>query len=345
LTGHPTPPEEKKARARRALLSRPRHEISHSSSPSPPHPSIEPAEARAAELTRRAPRPAEPASGTPISGGRAMPEATAQQPTASERRRMYRDLALALRCGLRDAAAGFSFLRLRGLRALLRALRSAADADARLFRDAQLIRDLQVVPVLFEHSLRKASDSAVVTVGQVLGIEPARLRNPATDSEVVLALRVLEECCLLCSDCAAAAHRHNAVKVILNILMTRGILEQRACFDTLLALLVDCSENLMDFKELEGLNKIADIVKDTNRDDHVRLKCAEFLLLYSGSAIDGYRADSEFNMQEDLRQLFGEKCSTFICSMNLFKPTLDQQVQQSELSFLAEHVLDCMQPY
>jgi len=33
-------------------------------------------------------------------------------------------------------------------------------------------------------------------------------------------------------------------QVVLNILITRGILEQRACLDTLLALLVDCSENL-----------------------------------------------------------------------------------------------------
>jgi hypothetical protein len=58
---------------------------------------------------------------------------------------MYRDLAQSLRCGLRDASAGFSFLRLRGLRALLRALRSAAaaDADARLFRHSQALRDLQ----------------------------------------------------------------------------------------------------------------------------------------------------------------------------------------------------------
>ena len=73
-----------------------------------------------------------------------------------------------------------------------------------------------VVPVLFEHSLRKASGGdVVVTVAQVLGMEPAaaRLRNPATDSEVVLALRVLQGCCLLCPPCAAAAHRYNAVKV------------------------------------------------------------------------------------------------------------------------------------
>ena len=41
---------------------------------------------------------------------------------------MYRDLPLSLRCGLHNAAAGFSFLRLCGLRALLRALRSVADA-------------------------------------------------------------------------------------------------------------------------------------------------------------------------------------------------------------------------
>ncbi|CAD6211683.1 unnamed protein product [Miscanthus lutarioriparius] len=280
-----------------------------------------------------------------------------RRPTAAERRRMYRDLALSLRCGLRDAAAGFSFLRLRGLRALLRALRSVADAgaDAGPFRDSQSIRDLQgkvptssLIPVLFEHSLRKAAATgagdAVLTVAQVLGMEPAaaRLRNPATDSEVVLALRVLEGCCLLCPACAAAAHRYNAVKVVLNILMTRGILEQRACLDTLLALLVDCSENLTDFKEQDGLNSIAAIVKDANRDDHVRLKCSEFLLLYSGNAKENCVADSESNMQQDLEKAFGEKCASFICSMNLFSSTLDSQMRQSELNFLAEHVLDYM---
>ncbi|KAG2550994.1 uncharacterized protein LOC120651923 [Panicum virgatum] len=268
--------------------------------------------------------------------------------TASERRRMYRDLALALRCGLRDAAAGLSFLRLRGLRALLRALR-ATDADLGLFRDSQAIRDLQVVPVLFEHSLRRATagGDAVVTVAQVLGMEPAaaRLRNPATDSEVVLALRVLQGCCLLCPACAAAAHRYDAVKVVLDILMTRGILEQRACLDTLLALLVDCSKNQMDFKEQYGLNKIANIVKDSDRDDHVRFKCSEFLLLYSENAEENCGVAFKSNIQEDLKKLFGEKCASFICSLNLFSSALDSQARQSELSFLAQQVLYYMQPY
>lgn len=87
----------------------------------------------------------EPAEADAAAAAAAAAAVSHRRPTASERRRMYRDLALSLRCGLRDAAAGFSFLRLRGLRALLRALRSAADADAYagLFRDSQSIRDLQ----------------------------------------------------------------------------------------------------------------------------------------------------------------------------------------------------------
>ncbi|KAF0920267.1 hypothetical protein E2562_034116 [Oryza meyeriana var. granulata] len=57
-------------------------------------------------------------------------------------------------------------------------------------------------------------DDTVVTIGQVLGIEPAvKFRNPATDSKVALGLRVLDGCCLLCRDCAAVAHQYNAVKV------------------------------------------------------------------------------------------------------------------------------------
>lgn len=96
-------------------------------------------------LTRRATGGAMPGAMEPAEANAAAAAAAGRRPTASERRRMYRDLALSLRCGLRDAAAGFSFLRLRGLRALLRALRSTsdADADAGLFRDSQSIRDLQ----------------------------------------------------------------------------------------------------------------------------------------------------------------------------------------------------------
>lgn len=70
---------------------------------------------------------------------------------ALARRRLYREVTLALRSGLRDAKADFSFLRARGLRSLLGFLRSTASAadDARLllFRHSQSIPDLQgIVP-------------------------------------------------------------------------------------------------------------------------------------------------------------------------------------------------------
>lgn len=67
---------------------------------------------------------------------------------ALSRRRVYREVTLALRSGLRDAQADFSFLRTRGLRRLLKFLRSSAAAAAsdeslRLFRHSQSLPDLQ----------------------------------------------------------------------------------------------------------------------------------------------------------------------------------------------------------
>jgi hypothetical protein len=63
------------------------------------------------------------------------------------RRRLYREVTLALRAGLRDAKAEFSFLRARGLRSLLGFLRSTAsapdDSQLLLFRHSQSIPDLQ----------------------------------------------------------------------------------------------------------------------------------------------------------------------------------------------------------
>jgi hypothetical protein len=63
------------------------------------------------------------------------------------RRRLYREVTLALQTGLRDAKADFSFLRARGLRSLLGFLRSTAsatdDAPLLLFRHSQSIPDLQ----------------------------------------------------------------------------------------------------------------------------------------------------------------------------------------------------------
>lgn len=59
--------------------------------------------------------------------------------------RLYREVTLALRTGLRDARSDFSFLRLHGLRNILKFLRSVAASDStiNLFCHTQTIPDLQ----------------------------------------------------------------------------------------------------------------------------------------------------------------------------------------------------------
>ncbi|CAA0840889.1 binding [Striga hermonthica] len=62
-----------------------------------------------------------------------------------ERQRLYRELTLSIRAGLREARAEFSFLRIRGLRSLLKFLQSVAQSEATidLFHHSQSIPQLQ----------------------------------------------------------------------------------------------------------------------------------------------------------------------------------------------------------
>lgn len=71
--------------------------------------------------------------------------AVAELVKSLDKERLYREIALALRTGLKDAAAEFSFLRLRALRTLLNFLRSVAASDITisLFSHSQSIPDLQ----------------------------------------------------------------------------------------------------------------------------------------------------------------------------------------------------------
>uniref|UniRef100_A0A453QHV8 Uncharacterized protein n=1 Tax=Aegilops tauschii subsp. strangulata TaxID=200361 RepID=A0A453QHV8_AEGTS len=69
-----------------------------------------------------------------------------------------------------------------------------------------------VIPVLFQNSLHQPKDPAV-TLDHIFGVEPAKITSPSTDSEIALALRVLEGCCLLYSRCTALAHKYKAVQV------------------------------------------------------------------------------------------------------------------------------------
>jgi len=264
---------------------------------------------------------------------------------ALARRRLYREVTLALRSGLRDAKADFSFLRARGLRSLLGFLRSTASAadDARLllFRHSQSIPDLQVIPVLFQNSLHQPKEDPVVTLDHIFGTEPMRITSPSTDSEIALALRVLEGCCLLYSRCTALAHKYKAVKVLLNILANRGPTEQGVCLDALISVMLDSPSNQMDFEEYSGLDKVAELLKDVQVEKHIRLKCGEFLLLLIGHVY----VKENSPIHEHMKNLFGEQCASLIWAASRFGSTLDTEQRQTTLQIQAMRVVESLEPY
>lgn len=71
-----------------------------------------------------------------------------------------------------------------------------------------------VVPVLFQNSLRDTEDQRVTSLDHIFGVEPMKIIIPSTDTEVALALRVLEGCCLLHQQSTVLAHQHKAILVI-----------------------------------------------------------------------------------------------------------------------------------
>ncbi|XP_019450882.1 PREDICTED: uncharacterized protein LOC109353148 isoform X3 [Lupinus angustifolius] len=201
--------------------------------------------------------------------------------------RLYREIILSLQTGLRDARAEFSFLRLRSLRSILNFLRSLSHSHStiHIFNITQSIPHFQVVPVLFQHSLKQTLDDynenkVVGDLNHIFGVEPIKLTSPATDAEVALALRVLEGCCLLNPNSAALAHQHKAIKVLMNILSNRGVLEQGACLDALISLMVDSPSNQMDFEECNGIMEVADLIRDKQVDENLRLCFISPIALY-----------------------------------------------------------------
>ncbi|KAL9270355.1 hypothetical protein AKJ16_DCAP16701 [Drosera capensis] len=89
--------------------------------------------------------PSPAASASEPSPKTAAEEAVEELVESLDQQRLYREVTLALRTGLRDARADFSFLRLRGLLRLLKFLRSVAESDdaVPLFCRSQSVPDLQ----------------------------------------------------------------------------------------------------------------------------------------------------------------------------------------------------------
>ncbi|KAF7836546.1 Armadillo-type fold [Senna tora] len=264
--------------------------------------------------------------------------------------RVYREVTLALRTGLRDARAEFSFLRVRGLRSILKFLRNVAESDATidLFNQTQSIPELQVVPVIFQHSLKETGDDyndhRIGNLDHIFGVEPMKITSPSTDAEVALALRVLEGCCLLHPQSTSLAHQHKAIQVLMNILSTRGVLEQGACLDALISVMVDSSTNQMDFEKCKGIMEVADLIRDKQADENLRLKCGEFLLLLIGH-VNGRDRPPLATINEDIRHLLGEKSASLIWAASQFGSTLDPEQRLTALQIQARRVLESLNLY
>ncbi|CAN6480678.1 unnamed protein product [Victoria cruziana] len=277
------------------------------------------------------------------------------------RQKLYREVTLALRSGLRDACADLSFLRLRALRNLLKFLRSVSESDPaiRLFQQSQSSPDLQVVPVLFEHTLAEPKEVFVPDLDHIYSVEPLQITSPATNGEVALALRVLEGCCILHKDCRNLAHKYGGMKVLLTILSTRGALEQGACLDAIVSLMLESPANQLDFEAGHGIQKVAELIKDTKANENIRLKCGEFLLLLVGHVLpstsrhsaakfddqSGRSKHSLASAEEDLRHLLGEKCASLIWAASQFGSTLDMEQRQTALQIHASRVLNSLELY
>lgn len=263
------------------------------------------------------------------------------------RRRLFREVTLSLRSGIRDLSADFSFLRVRGLRSLLESLNYFAsnDASINMFRHSQSTVELQVVPVLFQNSLQLQKGDPGVKLEDIFGVEPMKVNSPASNHEISLALRVLEGCCLLHSESLVLAHKHKAVKVLLNIISTGDALVQGACLDALISLMLDSSSNQMDFENANGMKKIAELMKDEQLEENTRLKCAEFLLLLIGH-VNGRRNQAPLATINDvIRHLFGEKAASLIWSASQSTSALDPEQRVNALHTQAQRVLESVDLY
>eukprot|EP00249_Psilotum_nudum_P011289 c23080_g1_i1 orf=47-973(-) len=265
-------------------------------------------------------------------------------------RRLYREVALSLRSGLRDAKADFSFIRIKGLKKLLRFLSSVSKSDKTiaLFRDSQVDKELQVVPILFEHSLPPPKNSLVLPIDVISCEEPLQITSPPTGQEVALALQVLEGCCLIDRTSRNIASQHKAVKEVIELFSAHGVLEQTACLDALLALMLDCAINQKEFECHHGLQKVAYLMKNSHADGNLRLKCAEFLLLLVGNVLrhSGQAGDSQVtglvadNARQELLGYLGSECISILNGSNQPEPSFSDIERDGSLHLHAKQLLE-----
>ncbi|KAL9269886.1 hypothetical protein AKJ16_DCAP20182, partial [Drosera capensis] len=198
-----------------------------------------------------------------------------------------------------------------------------------------------VVPVLFRHSLRDGEEDTVENLDHIFNVQPMKLTSPSTDAEVAVALRVLEGCCLLHRQSTLLAHQHKAIPVLMNILATRGVLEQGACLDALIALMLESTANQMDFESYNGIEEVTGLIRDKQVDENLRMRCGEFLLLLIGH-VDGREMTPMATIHDDIRRLLGERSASLIWAASQFGSTLDPEERMTALHIQARRVLESL---
>ncbi|CAN1160146.1 Protein DEFECTIVE IN MERISTEM SILENCING 3 [Linum perenne] len=67
----------------------------------------------------------------------------------------------------------------------------------------------------------------------------------------------------------------NTLHVLTHILSTRGVFEQGACLDALIAIMMDSSANEVDFEECNGIEEVALLIRDKQVDENLRIATAK----------------------------------------------------------------------
>eukprot|EP00898_Chlorokybus_atmophyticus_P005092 jgi/Chlat1/5584/Chrsp369S05363 len=196
------------------------------------------------------------------------------------KRRSERELAYALRRGLKDLNGGFSYSRKKGLTTLTAALREATLSPT-LFAELQKNPELEVAPALIRCVLApQSAASNSRSEEDPLTCRPAPPpHSPPADDEIISALHVLQGCCLLDPASRAAAGDERAVKVLVGRLPGFDAAVKEACLEALLALLLDDVDNQRELADNNGVTIISRSLMDASLPIHTRCQCAEFLHL------------------------------------------------------------------
>jgi hypothetical protein len=113
---------------------------------------------------------------------------------------------------------------------------------------------------------------------------------------------------------------------------------------------------IKEFERHHGVRQVAELVKNGNIDEELRLKCAEFLLLVVGNVIpssskfidniedeEGREEPSRIeSVQDDILELLGEEIASLLWAAGQLWSSIDSERKQSSLQFQAQQLLDCL---